>query len=424
MVLVAQDEIADILFMPGIPVQVVVVGFLGQLPGIEKLVQHQESHLVAEVQQFRGGRIVRSADGVAAHLLEDLELALDGAAVDGRTQCSEIVMVADSVELHLAAIEQETLFHIPFADADAETGLRPVVAVAGSQRGAERIEMRRGEIPQGGLGQAQCGAACCGFAGLQRLWRQLAFGHYLAIVQDLLQDGYRSRLARLVFHGGFHRHRGLFRRDFRRGHPDAPMGQMHRIDRRQPDMPVDAAARIPARGIGRIVKADRDGVWLAELDQRGDLDPERGVAIPPFAGQLAVDKDLGLRHRAIEIQEQPFASRRFGQGDGLAVPADPGPWQLAGLVGKIHPERAFDAPVVRQREFPPAGVVKGWSRQVGGRLGQGRAIGHGAETGEFPVAVKGDCFGIRAGRGQETGQRQDGWLQGFDNHVFSSGNGC
>ena len=48
----------------------VAVVFLGPGPGVRELVQHQESHAVAQVQKLRCGRIVAAADGVTAHGLE------------------------------------------------------------------------------------------------------------------------------------------------------------------------------------------------------------------------------------------------------------------------------------------------------------------------------------------------------------------
>ena len=45
----------------------VPVVLLGPGPGVRELVQHQEAHAVAQVQELRCGRVVTAADGIAAH---------------------------------------------------------------------------------------------------------------------------------------------------------------------------------------------------------------------------------------------------------------------------------------------------------------------------------------------------------------------
>ncbi len=65
--------------------------------------------------------------------LQDLELALGGAPVDGRAERAEVVVVADALEAHAAAVEQEALLRPELDRADAE---RRRVAVEHARRRA------------------------------------------------------------------------------------------------------------------------------------------------------------------------------------------------------------------------------------------------------------------------------------------------
>ena len=78
MVAVAADQRAQILFVPEIEqvAAAVIIAPLVLPPGIEGFVQDQETHLIGQVQQFRRGRIVAGADGVAAHVAQHFKLPL------------------------------------------------------------------------------------------------------------------------------------------------------------------------------------------------------------------------------------------------------------------------------------------------------------------------------------------------------------
>ena len=104
---IAEDEIARVLFMPVVPENVVAVGlavFL-EFPDIEEFVDDEDAHAVAEGEEFRGRWVVGSADGVAAHFLENFDLALHGAGVHGASEWSEIMVIADTLQDDFAAIE-------------------------------------------------------------------------------------------------------------------------------------------------------------------------------------------------------------------------------------------------------------------------------------------------------------------------------
>ena len=83
------EHIDHIPFSPYAPVSavlveesVVAVFAFGDVPFVEILAHHHKAHFVAELDQFFCRHIVRGADGVAAHILENCELAADGSFID------------------------------------------------------------------------------------------------------------------------------------------------------------------------------------------------------------------------------------------------------------------------------------------------------------------------------------------------------
>jgi len=69
-VAVAADGVARVDQRPVVEITGVVVRLLGHGPGVEKLVQHEEAHPVAQVEELGGDGVVRGADGVDAELLQ------------------------------------------------------------------------------------------------------------------------------------------------------------------------------------------------------------------------------------------------------------------------------------------------------------------------------------------------------------------
>ena len=64
----------------------VIVGALVAAPGIEGFIHDHEAHAVGEFEEFGGRRVVAGTDGVAAHGVKNLKLALKGAVIHGRAQ--------------------------------------------------------------------------------------------------------------------------------------------------------------------------------------------------------------------------------------------------------------------------------------------------------------------------------------------------
>lgn len=66
---------------------------------------------------------MRGAQGIAAHLLQDLHLALGGADVEGCAERAEVVVVVGTLDPHGLPIDEDALVGIVGDGADAEGGL-------------------------------------------------------------------------------------------------------------------------------------------------------------------------------------------------------------------------------------------------------------------------------------------------------------
>ena len=174
--------------------------------------------------------------------------------------------------------------------------------------------------------------------------------------------GHALRGRALVLDGRLHVHGRAAGRRRRRGDERRPLRHVHRIGRDDADVAVDAGARVPARGgLRGIVGAHGDHVAAAaEHRLRGDLVAEAHVAVGARAQLGAVDVDVGVRHHAVELDEDALALLGGGQREVLAVPADAG-GQVAAVAQRrrVLIERALDAPVVRHVQRAPAGVGEG-----------------------------------------------------------------
>ena len=107
MVAVTLNEIPYVALEPFVKVIAVAMGAdlaLGHPPFVEGFVHHQESHAVAEVEEFRGIWIVTGANGVAAHLPENFQPPLPDSFRHGSADATTIMVKANAVELDALAV--------------------------------------------------------------------------------------------------------------------------------------------------------------------------------------------------------------------------------------------------------------------------------------------------------------------------------
>ena len=241
--------------------------------------------------------------------------------------------------------------------------------------------------PQGGVFKRQRAGDLAFFPGGDRFPPGGGCGHYLVTVQNFFRNGGGDGLVRGVFHRGVHFHLGGGFSDFRGFDEDAPVFDVHGVGFREPHMAVDAAARIPAGGVGGIVHPDGDGVFLAEFQEGRDVHAEGAVPVFPFAGQVSVYIDFWAGHDAVKIQIELVALgvRRYFQR--FAVPADAVPREFACFIGKVHAVWPFHTPVMRQVQGTPVFVVE---TGAGGMV-RFAGSGGGLRADDFPLVVfKGD----------------------------------
>src|SRR6185295_5021254 len=112
--------IFQISFVPLVPIEVVIVFRLRDLPNVEGFVHDDETHSVGQVQQLRSRRVMRSANTVDAHRFQHLELSLNSPRVDSSAQRTEIVMITDAAYLQRFAVEEESFFDVELERANTE----------------------------------------------------------------------------------------------------------------------------------------------------------------------------------------------------------------------------------------------------------------------------------------------------------------
>ena len=389
---------APILLVPVVVKQMIIVFGLAAPPAIERLVHHHHAHAVAQIQPFGGGRVVAGADGVAAHLLENRDLAPQGADIDGRAQGAQVVMVAHAVQRHALAVEQKAVGRREFNRPNAERRFIAIhqfpVLLDGSHH---HVAVGRFKAPQAGLfdGGLALGGGRLARGDLQAVRGRggdgTAPGPIGPQLENLILDSHGGGGLRFIIHADGHVDFGGAGLHARGGHINAPVRDVDGSGLDQPDIAIDAAARIPAGGAFRVVKTNGDDVVRAEFERLCQIHAPGSIAVGPAARKMAVDPDGRVSHRAIHVQADAAALVRGGNLKMLAVPADAPPRQLAGFAGILLFERPFDAPIMRQVQQPPLAVVEIAPRvrdaaaRLAGRPDRGRVTRESRAGGRHPI---------------------------------------
>ena len=196
---------------------------------------------------------------------------------------------------------------------------------------------------------------------------------------------------------------GLLGRDFRRGDADAAIEMEVREARGdQPHMTINSGAGIPAQGrFERIVHPHGQDVGRAVGFQKfGEIITEADEAVGSASEELAVDPDLAVHINPVELDDDLLAGG-VRKRETFPIPADAVREKAVIAVAlRRRRERAFDAPVVRQVEGAPVGVIE--LGLLGRRL---------VAQMEAPACVEGNDF-PRAGRGLGGGRGENEAGQG------------
>ena len=114
------DEVHDILFRPFIEEPVVAVFAFGDVPFVECLRHQHNAHFIAQLNELFCRHIVRCPDCITAHILEHCQLVPYRGGVHCRSERSQVVMQAYSLELAAFSVEEETFARPDFYAADTE----------------------------------------------------------------------------------------------------------------------------------------------------------------------------------------------------------------------------------------------------------------------------------------------------------------
>ena len=274
-------------------------------------------------------------------------------------------MVANAVQRHAFAVQQKTVVGGELDGADAERCFIAVHRLAVLFDGSDDdMAFRFLDAPKPGVFAGDLSFSRLGLVGgnFHTVGGErsdgLAFGPVRAEFKNVIfqrHDGVSIAVV-VQLHLDFHRCR--FGADFRRSDIGAPVGHVDRFGFDEPHIAVNAAARVPARRVRRVVEADGDDVVRAEFDVRRQIHLPRSVAVGPAADELAVEPDRCASHGAIHGQMDFFALVGSGNLQMFAIPGNAPPRQLAGFAGVFLFEGPFDAPVVRQVQQPPLAVIE------------------------------------------------------------------
>ena len=335
------QQIHQVLLCPFVEEEVIAIGHFRAFPAVKGFGHQHHTHLVAGLHQFGGGHVVRGADGIAAHVLQDAYLSADAGYVGDAAQGAEVVVVAYAFEDCVFSVQEEAFVGDELYGADAEAGgVLVLQRVALVDFGFSRVEGGTVRAPQGGLVHHEVlFETLAGKAGLQI---------DLGKVSVYLGGGQLCAPGRDV---------GVFVDD-------------------QVYVAVQPGAGIPAGRLVLIFQTDGQGVGAFGLEVGRHVEVERVVAIGPIAHFLSVEPYAGVAHGTVEDQRGCLSLSEFRCFEVQAIPACAYERQAAGASGMFHgfllavlrdgqvlfvvldAERAVDGPVVGHGHRLPFGIVE------------------------------------------------------------------
>ena len=244
-VAVAPDKVLHVAHVPLVEEAGVVVTGLALAPHVHSLVHHQQPHLVAELEEHRGWRVVGSAYGIDTHIFKHAEFALQRPSVYGGAYAAHIVVQAYAEELEVLPVEEKSLVGVPGDAAYAEAGVVAVLELAvGVYFQSQGVQLRMARPPELRVFQAQAlrnRVVAGAEAELILAAHEFAsgWGKYAAAQLHVV-------LGEAGYELGFELHRTAFTADFGRGYEGAVVIHCQVGGGHQPDVTVNAAACVPA----------------------------------------------------------------------------------------------------------------------------------------------------------------------------------
>ena len=342
------------------------ISVFGICPRIKGLVNEHNALLIGNFNEFRRGGVVGDANGVAAHLLENLHLPLDGAIPGLRAKRPLVVVHTDAFELGGLAVEFKAIGAVKICPTEAELGLAGVYhRITHQNFRLQRIESGRIRRPEGGilnLGSLRNVGRCSSGNLNCSLGSSCGSGNLRALLVNSLLDGHRCWLGRGVFHHRLNVHGAVFATgssQVGRGHIDAALGHVHRIGDGEVYRAVDAAAGVPAAGGRLVFHFHSNDVFALKIELvLGQLERERRIAIGMEAQLFAIEIDRGIHIDAAKVNGDVLPLPLRGQGEGFAVPACAA-GQVAAFRFTAGGVALLDAIVMGQIHVAPGRIIIG-----------------------------------------------------------------
>ncbi len=136
--------------MPFVEIARIVVCRFLFAPHVESFVHNHQAEAVAKFEQFGRGVVVGAANGVGAHFFHYHKLALYGTAVDYRAECPGIMVEAHTVDFHIPAVEEKSVFVVKFHCAESESRVYGVYTFFGVEikyAALHSVQLRVADIP-------------------------------------------------------------------------------------------------------------------------------------------------------------------------------------------------------------------------------------------------------------------------------------
>ena len=279
MITVAPDKVGEVALMPFVEEAGIVVLCFLSAPHVEAFVEDDDTHSVAHVEQLRCRRVMSASKGVDTHFLQPCQLTVHGILVERGTESSEVMMLTDTIEFEVAAVEPESGLGIKAEAAESGSGVNFINSAATDYKLClDGVDIRIGYRPQ--MRPTDMQLLCC-------VATLFPCHDTLRGIEDGATQERAQRRATLISVFGIDDNVALGV-----GHYlYTPMIEVQRGCCRQPYMTVDAATAVPPR-VRLIAVVDfHCNDIVAGLQFGGDVIFERTVSVWPVPYLLAVDID-------------------------------------------------------------------------------------------------------------------------------------
>ena len=108
---------------PLVEITVITILAFGIVPLVERLHHHHETHFVTKTYELGSRCIVRSPHRIATHVLQHCQLMPQCRYAHGRSERTEVMVIADALEFPVLAVQVKALLRNKLDRTDAETRL-------------------------------------------------------------------------------------------------------------------------------------------------------------------------------------------------------------------------------------------------------------------------------------------------------------